>query len=128
MILRYGLALFLILHGLVHLIGFMRARRSWSYDSWPYRTTVLGGRIEIGERGTLVLGWMWLFAIPAFIVAGIGLFVLASCWVTLTGVVATISLLLCLLEWPDLWPGMLINVAILALLFVGNQIPVFIPT
>jgi hypothetical protein len=126
--LRFFFAVFLMIHGLVHMIGFMRALQVWSYDSWPYRTSVLFGKVELGKPGTRILGFFWLLPLVGFLAAGIAMLFNASWWMIPTWIATGSSLILCLLEWPALWPGVLINLVILGFLTFSDRLSGFLPT
>ena len=73
-------AIFLILHGAVHLLGFVVPWKIMHVDGMPYTTTVLGGRIDVGNGGIRFVGLLWMLATIAFVMAGIGLLLLAPWW------------------------------------------------
>ena len=58
--LRIVVAVFLILHGLVHLIGFVVPWKLIKTDEFPYSTTVLAGRVDLGDRGVRLYGLLLL--------------------------------------------------------------------
>ena len=53
---RFALAALLIAHGVAHLVGFLVPWKLLSTAEVPYRTTVLGGLIEVGDAGARALG------------------------------------------------------------------------
>jgi hypothetical protein len=79
----------------------------------PYRTTVLAGRVDVGEAGMRLLGALWLLAAVAFWIAAGGALGGRSWWAPLATGAAIASLALCVLGWPDAWIGVPVNVAIL---------------
>lgn len=56
-----------------------------------------------------------------FLVAGAAVLLLRSWWRSLTFGVAFLSLEITVLGWPDAWFGVLVNLAILAYLLVGDR-------
>lgn len=83
-----------------------------------YKTTLLGGRLDVGAGGMRVVGLLWLVAALAFGVSA-GAVVSRAPWsLPLTLIVASCSLLLSIAGWPDSRIGVFVNLAILALLLV----------
>jgi hypothetical protein len=112
----------LIIHGLVHILGFLIFFEIMEVDTLKYTTRVLWGRINIGKIGIRLLGIVWLLVMVAFIAAGVGLLVSATWWFTLTLWAAVVSTVLCLLGMPDTVFGLLINVIIFAVLYFGGNL------
>ena len=48
---RIALGIFLILHGVAHLPGFVVPWRLANIKDVPYKTTLLSGRFDIGDAG-----------------------------------------------------------------------------
>jgi len=120
MLIQIGLAIFLILHGLVHLLWFVVPWQMTVVDGLPYRTTIFGGNIDVREGGIRFLGLLWVLATIGFVVAGLGLLFSASWWATAVLVAAVYSFLLCLISLPESKWGALIDVGIVAILLFGN--------
>jgi hypothetical protein len=91
---RVALSILLLLHGIAHLPGFVVPWRLTALPELPYKTTVLGGALDIGGSGVRTLGLLWL------------------------GVVAS-STVLCILGWPDSRIGLAVNLVLLALLLAN---------
>lgn len=115
---RIGLAALLALHGLVHLLGFVVPFRLAEIEGFPHATTVLGGRVDLGEGGIRAVGVMWLLAAAAFVAAAVGLWLLAPWWWGLALGVSAGSLALCVLGLPQARAGIVVNLLLLGLLFV----------
>lgn len=113
----------LVLHGLVHLMGAAAYMKLAEIQQLPYKTTVLGGRWDLGPRGTAVYGALWAVAAIGFIVAALALF---ASWIAgwnwwqpvLLGV-SLFSLVLTALDWDVAYSGVFVNIAILAILLLG---------
>ena len=112
---RIALAVFLALHGLAHLVSFVEAWRLIP-EGFPYKTTVLAGRVDLGDTGIRIAGVLWLFVALAFAATAIGAIVNATWWVPVALGTAVVSLLLSSAEWPDTRVGVLIDLAILGIL------------
>jgi hypothetical protein len=119
---RILIAVGLIVHGLIHLIGFAVPWRLVNMADMPYDTTVLAGKVDLGDAGIRLFGVLWLVATIGFIAAGVGLFALAPWWQGLTLAVTLLSLVLCILGWPDTQFGLYINLVILAYLVLGGRL------
>jgi len=118
---RIILSLILVAHGVAHLPGFVVPWRLASPPAMPYRTTVLGGSLELGAAGIRVVGLLWLAAGLGFVAAAIAIFRGSPAWPTLTLAVALFSLLLSVVGWPDSRIGVVVNLALLAYLIVGGR-------
>ncbi len=112
----------LILHGLVHLMGTVVYTKMGSIEGLKYKTTLLGGRWDLGERGIAVYGALWAVAAVAFIVAAAALWAGAEWWRPLVVVVTLFSLALTALDLSVAYAGAALNVLILAALWLGPRI------
>lgn len=120
---RIPLALFIALHAIAHLVGFAGAWRLSAPEGVPYRTTVLGGRLDLGDTGIRAVGILWLLASLAFIIIATGVMTNASWWMTAMIGVSLASLGLCLLEWPQARIGAIINVGLIAIVMLLSRWP-----
>jgi hypothetical protein len=119
--LRYVLAGLLLVHGFAHLVGFLVPWKLAKLDEMPYKTTLLGGRWDVGDAGIRGMGVLWLLV-------GGGIFVLGGT-LALTGVISghlllglsLVSAILCVLGWPDSKLGLPVNVVIVALYLVARS-------
>ncbi len=118
---RIVVAILLIGHGLVHLLGFVVPWRLASLEEMPYKTTLLAGTLDVGATGIRAVGLLWLLAAIGFVAAGVAVLTLHPWWGSITLGVTLFSLALCVLGWPDARFGLLINVAILAYLFFEGR-------
>lgn len=115
------IAMGLILHGLIHLIGFLVNWQIVTFEDISYSTTVLAGKISLGDGSIRGLGVLWLLATFGYVVAGVGVLMLAPWWLGLTLWVTLLSVVLCILGWPEAQFGVYINLIILAYLVFGGQ-------
>lgn len=111
----------LILHGLIHLMGTAAYMNLAVLPQLPYKTTVLGGRWDLGASGTAVSGALWAVDAVGFIVAAVALLLGWNWWQPLLIVVTLCSLALTALDWGVAFAGVIINIAILALLWLGPR-------
>jgi hypothetical protein len=122
---RGAAAIVLVLHGLVHALGFVALWQLAELEGIAYRTTVLDGRLEIGDTGTRILGLAWLALVPAFVVAAYGVATGRRWALPVVGLVAAASLVVSILGLPDSRPGLMIDVAILA---VAGYLTLIVPS
>ena len=109
---RIALAVFLALHGFAHFVGF--AGSFGLAESIPYKTTVLGGTVELGDAGIRAFGMLWLAAAGAFLVASAAAMTNQEWWVKAVLIAATGSLVLSLMAMPEARVGVVIDLLILA--------------
>ena len=112
------IAIVLIAHGIAHLPGFLVPWRLTRPADMPYKTTLLAGRVDVGNGGIRVVGALWLVAALAFVAAGIAALTGLLPWRMITTCAATFSLVLAILNYPEARIGIAINVTILLLLLL----------
>lgn len=109
----------LALHGLVHLLGFASYWQLAQIEGLPYKTTVLAGQLNLGAAGIRVFGALWLVAAVAFVVTAVAMIGQFSWWRDLLLLATIFSFGLTLLDWQVAKAGGLVDIAILALLFLA---------
>ena len=117
-ILTIILSLFVAVHGLIHLMGFVAYWPLREVSELPYKTSLLSDKLELGAAGMRLFGLLWLLAAIGFVIAALAMVFGWSWWAPLMLVAALFSLLLCILDWGVAFRGAIINIAILLLLFV----------
>jgi hypothetical protein len=116
------LGLFLIAHGVAHLVFFLSYWSIIDFENMPYQTTLLSGKFDLSDVGIRLVGILWLLAALAFFASGLALFFTQPWWQPLTLYTAIFSLTLSVLGWPDARYGLLINLLILAYLLIGERL------
>ena len=106
-------AVLLALHGVIHLIGFVVPWRIATLEGFVYRTTVFNGALDVGDVGARVIGLIWLGLTFGFLAAGFGVWRRKRWAVGLSGVLAIVSLIVCLLGLPETAAGIAIDGVIL---------------
>ena len=112
----------LVLHGLIHLMGTASYMKLAEVQGLPYKTTLLGGRWELGAGGIAVYGALWAVAAVGFVVAALAFWLGWSWWQPMLIGVTLFSLLLTFLDWHVAYAGVIVNLAILAVLWLGSPI------
>jgi hypothetical protein len=64
---RFALVMLMTLHGIAHLVGFVGSWWPAALRDYVYKTTVIGGLVDIGDGGIRLVGLAWLAAAIAFI-------------------------------------------------------------
>ena len=109
---RFVAAIVFLAHGLAHLVGFVGG---WRLSATvPYKTTVLAGRLDVGNVGSRIMGLLWLFIAIDFGIVAWGAWSGYGWWPFGGLVTALGSLLLCLIAWPDAAIGAYVNLGIVA--------------
>lgn len=119
-------AVVLALHGFVHLMGTTVYLRLGTIEALPYKTTLLGGRRDLGPMGIGMYGALWAVAVAGFVVAALAF---GFGWGTWQGIllgVTLFSLLLTALDWQVALAGVALNLAILLLLELGPRLATWV--
>jgi hypothetical protein len=118
---RFVLIALLAVHGFAHLPGFAVAWQLITNAELPYRTAVLHGRLDLGDAGIRIYGLCWLALAGGFAIAAVGVAQRASWWLVLVEALVLMSLLFCVLGWPDTRFGVFANLLTIALAFATLQ-------
>jgi len=70
---KLGAVFVLLAHGLIHIIGTVVYLRLAEVQGFAYKTTLLGGRWNLGASGMGVFGALWAVAAVGFMVAALAL-------------------------------------------------------
>jgi hypothetical protein len=117
-ILPRAFAVFLVLHGLAHAIGFTVPWGLGGPRGVDYSTLILNGSIDIGDTAVKAMSFLWLAAVFAFGLAGVMVW-RGHRWARRTTIAVVVgSLVLCAIRVPGSVIGLVIDVVLLALLAV----------
>jgi hypothetical protein len=109
------------LHGVIHLMGAAAYLKLSVVQGLPYKTTVLGGRWNLGETGMAVFGVLWAVAALGFVVCALALFN-RQAWFRFVLVDATLlSLVLTVLDFDVAFAGVVVNLVILTTLWLESR-------
>ncbi len=113
-----------MIHGLIHLMGFVAYWPLAEVAELPYKTTLINGRFPVSETGMRLFSILWLVAAIGLVGASIGALTGQSWWFPLMWVSVLLSLLVCVLDWRNAFRGALVDLVILVplLLVLGLRI------
>jgi hypothetical protein len=117
-VLSIGFSVLAVLHGLVHLMGFLAYFPLKKISELPYKTSILNYTWEIGTGGMRVYSIFWLLATIAFVVAGIAMLTKTNWGAPLMVAAAILSTVLCILDWKVAYRGVIIDIVILVVLLL----------
>jgi hypothetical protein len=92
---------------------------SWkqaNFPDVPYQTSVMAGRIEIGDAGMRIVGALWMFAGLLFMIAAAGVATTMPWAFRLTWICIALSLAMCVTGWPRASIGLWLNLALAAVM------------
>ncbi len=108
-------AVVLVVHGAIHLIGFVVPWQLAAVEGFQYRTSVLAGLVDVGPVGIRAVGAVWLIVAAGFVLAGFGVWRGEPWAYGLSAALALGSLVLCVVGLPETAAGIVVNVGILAM-------------
>ena len=120
--LRLVFATVVALHGLIHLMGTTAYLKLGEVQALPYKTTVLGGRWDLGAGGTGAFGVLWTLCAIGFVLVAIAMVAQWPWWSGALVVVTLLSLLLTILDSGVAFAGIVVNLAILALVWFAPNL------
>jgi hypothetical protein len=119
-LMRIAVAIYVLVHGFCHLVGFLVPWKLIATKEEPYRTTLLAGTIDVGDAGIRMVGLLWLAAALAFVAVGVGILASAPWWRNATLVLTAVSLVLCVFGLPGAKIGILANLLLAAYLAAAH--------
>ncbi|HHC72217.1 MAG TPA: ABC transporter permease [Thiotrichales bacterium] len=114
-------AIVLVLHGLIHLMGTAVYMKLAELEGFSYKTTLLGGRLDLGEGGIRVFGALWVVPAIGFVAVGVALLAGWEWWPPVLVAATLFSLVLTALDWSVAYAGVIVNVLILAIIWIGPR-------
>jgi hypothetical protein len=114
-------AVFLIIHGLIHLMGTTVYMKLGRIDGLPYKTTLLSGRWQLSEHGMRAFGALWVIPTLGFVLAGIALLANVAAWMPLAVGAAVVSLVLTVLDLKAAYAGALLNLLVLTVAWASTM-------
>ncbi len=118
-ILAAGITVFVIIHGLIHLIGFRVYGQGVQVAEMPFKTTFLNGALDLGFSGTRIYGLFWLLPTVGFVFAGVAFLLHASWWQPVMIATSLISIVLTVIDWSYAFRGTLIDIVLICAALVS---------
>ncbi|TYL39958.1 ABC transporter permease [Natronococcus pandeyae] len=112
-LLTYVGSIVLLGHGMIHLLGTAVYLGLADVAEFPYKTTLLGGAVNVGDVGMRVFGVLWAVAAIGFVAAAGAVLVDWDHWPLVVGAVAIFSLGLTTLDYTVAYAGIVVNLGIL---------------
>jgi len=112
-------ALLLVLHGVTHLVGFRAA--FWPEVGQAGSIQLLGRLAFVGVSTAQALGIAWLLVTLAYLTAAVLVLGRDSRWIKVALAASAVSLLLCVLSWPDARVGAVLDLGLLLVLFLASR-------
>jgi hypothetical protein len=122
LIARIAIGVYLLIHGVCHLVGFVVPWKIAALKEEPYKTTLLMDAFDIGDAGIRVIGILWLLAAIGFVAGAAGVFAHVSWWRPLVFYLSIFSLVLCVFGLPGARIGIIANAIILVYLIGGERL------
>ena len=121
---KNAISIFLFLHGIAHLVGFVVPWRIAKMDDMPYKTTLFSGKIDIGDIGDIgirFIGIIWLLLALAYFYSSWITYQQVDYWLPYTFIITIVSLIFCVLALPDSHIGIYINIALIVLYYLNDH-------
>lgn len=115
---RWSLAVLLVAHGAIHILGFLWALDLAHIEEIGGPTLFITEAVP-GEPAAVAFGLLWLISMLTLMTAGIGVARTAKWGLPLAGISAGLSLVPTITWWSDAWIGSLINAAILIVVIIA---------
>jgi hypothetical protein len=109
------------LHGLIHLIGTLLYMKLTEVEGFTYKTTLLGGRWDLGEKGIRIFGALWVVPAVGFVIIAVAMLAGWGWWQPALIAISLFSLILTVFDWNVAYAGAIIDVVILVALWLGPR-------
>lgn len=111
---KFMVAVFLALHGVIHLLGFLKV---WQLAEVPQLTGAT--LFELPEPAARAVGGLWLIVCLMMIAAAAMRIVEIDSWWILAAIAIIISQLLIIYAWPDAGAGTIVNLLLIPAVLVA---------
>ncbi|MCA9955031.1 MAG: hypothetical protein KC434_09945 [Anaerolineales bacterium] len=117
-ILSYLAVTAVIVHGLIHLLGFVAYWPLAEIAELPYKTSLLNGRLALGQSGMRLFSVLWLLVAVGLVVSTVSLVLDQSWWLPLMLAAVAVSLIITVLDWSNAFRGAILSLLLLVPLLV----------
>ena len=119
--LHWGAGVILALHGLIHLLGFTSYLQLATVPTLPYKTAVLGGRLDLGSVGMSLFGLAWGVAALGFVLTSAAYLFGWAWWRPALMAMTLLSLIITILDYGPAMAGIAVNLVILTFLMISPR-------
>ena len=102
-----------MIHGLIHLLGFVAYWPLGEIAELPYKTVLLDGRFNVGRAGMRLFSVLWLMAAVGLVVSAVSLVGDRPWWLPLMFAAVLVSLVITVLDWGNAFRGALLSLVVL---------------
>ncbi len=102
-----------VIHGLIHLMGFVAYWPLGEIAELPYKTTLLNGRFQLSQTGMRLFSVFWLLAAVGLVGSAVSLVAEKSWWLPLMFAAVLVSLVITALDWSNAFRGTLLSLVML---------------
>ncbi len=102
-------AVIVMVHGLIHLMGTAVYARHAQIKGLTYKTALLNGRWDLGEEGIRIFSALWVLPAIGFVAAALALLAGWVWWKPVLVGVTLLSLVLTALDWSNAFMGPLLT-------------------
>ncbi len=114
-----AIGIYMFVHGFAHIVGFLVSWQLIKDKDSPYKTTVLGGKLDLGDTGIRIMGLFWLLTGAAFFLMTYGVIAQTAWWNSATFYIAYFSLFMSIVAMPDTKYGIMANILLLLFLWIA---------
>lgn len=114
-----AVGIYMFVHGFAHIVGFLVTWKLVEDKDSPYKTTILDGKLDLGDKGIRILGIGWLLLGMAFFLMTYAAIAETAWWRAATLYVTVLSLILSILNLPDTKYGLMANILLLLFLWIA---------
>jgi hypothetical protein len=124
---KIALAVFLFIHGLAHIVGFLVYWKIMKDKDVEYKTTIFPGNMNVGDGGIRFVGFVYLLVAIAFGFLGYNLLSNGVYFWEYIWTVTIVSTVLTITGWPDTKIGVLANVILIFFLALNEYMAWLVP-
>ncbi|MCB8978995.1 MAG: hypothetical protein H6657_16400 [Ardenticatenaceae bacterium] len=107
-----------VIHGLIHLLGFVAYWPLAEIAELPYKNTLLNGRLILTNTGMRWFSLFWLLAAVGLVTAAVSLVLDRAWWLPLMLAAVAVSLIITVLDWNNAFRGAILSLVLLVPLLV----------
>jgi hypothetical protein len=117
-----AVGIYMFVHGFAHIVGFLISWKLVDDKDSPYKTTILGGKLDLGDTGIRIMGVIWLLLGLSFFMMTYGVITRTEWWKASTIYITFFSLFLSILALPDTKYGVMANILLILFLWIAPSL------